>query len=306
MAKGTRQSGASDAEAGKADLGQQDICGIVMPISATTTVHDEAHWARVQTLLHRAVRGAGIEPKNVWVGQATDRITERILSNLFEVPIALCDITDLNPNVMLELGMRLTSKRPTIVVMEQGPRPPFVIGDFEAITYPPDLNILDMEDFFEVLKNNLREKLAAWKAGDYKPFLRNITIDVLEPEARQVPFEELVTQQLEAISARLERVDARSQAAALPPQRSGLMFSEGRGIASIEPGKFRIAVEPDGDVEKINDLLAAHPSVDRFTYRPGLLGSNFDGALVERTPFPMMMELQNIIASYKGKIVFGS
>lgn len=180
-------------------------CGIIMPISATTS-HDASHWADVQELLHRAVRMAELEPKNVWAGSAIDRITPRILSNLFSVPIAVCDISDLNPNVMLELGMRLTSKKPTIVVAENGSQIPFDIRDFEAIFYPGDLSILGMEKFFDELKEQLTSKLTAFNHKQYEPFLKDIAIEFLEPQGRAVPFEKLVESRLDSIVSRIEEM----------------------------------------------------------------------------------------------------
>lgn len=200
-----------DQEPSSNERATPDVCGIMMPISATLG-HGEGHWSDVLSLFHRAVRTAGLEPRNVWIGDSTDRITKRILNNLFSAPIALCDISDLNPNVMLELGMRLTSKKPTVVVVEKDGKIPFDIGDFEAITYPSDLNIIEMEKFLHRLEEQLKSKLAAWKSDSYIPFLKDIgPFDFLEPDARAVPFERLMERQLDAIMARLEKLDRRSE-----------------------------------------------------------------------------------------------
>jgi hypothetical protein len=184
-------------------------CGVVMPISATSN-HDGTHWARVQTLLHRGIRDAGLVPKNVWTDSAVDRITPRILNNLFAVTIAVCDISDLNPNVMLELGMRLTSKKPTVIVAEKGSTIPFDIKDFEALIYPNDLNILDMEVFFEQLKHYLQERVKSYQDGHYQPFLKDVDFEFLEPAGRAVPFENLVETRLDRIMMRLESLSPQS------------------------------------------------------------------------------------------------
>jgi hypothetical protein len=195
------------APAPEADAGLP-ACGIVMPISDTVN-HSASHWSDVNRLLHRAVSDAGFQPQNVWSGEGKDRITERILSNLFAAPIAVCDISDLNANVMVELGMRLTSKKPTVVVVEKGGDIPFDIGDFEALDYPPDLNIFGMEAFFERLADHLRIKHEAAEAGTYEPFLKGIgPIEFLEPDVRAAPFEELVVKRLDAMTERLEALDA--------------------------------------------------------------------------------------------------
>lgn len=186
-------------------------CGVVMPISATSS-HDSSHWTQVQVLIHRAIKAAGMIPKNVWSDTAVDRITPRILNNLFAVPIAVCDITDLNPNVMLELGMRLTSKKPTIIVAEKGSVIPFDIKDFEAVIYPAGLNIIDMEIFLDQLTDYLKQRHQSFVSGAYQPFLKDVDFEFLEPKGKAVPFEQLMETRLDRIMERLDYIDMKQRA----------------------------------------------------------------------------------------------
>jgi len=181
-------------------------CGVIMPISDSAT-HTAAHWESVRTLLHRAIDRAGMVAHNVWEGSATDRITSRILGNLFAHPIAICDISDLNANVMMELGLRLASKKPTIVVREDGAKIPFDIADFSVLSYPVDLSILRMEVFLDELGAELTAKLDAAIQGTYRPFLADVQIEILEPESKSVSADEAVRRQLSEISERLGKIE---------------------------------------------------------------------------------------------------
>ena len=183
------------------------ICGVIMPISPTES-HDADHWRDVQVLIHRGIQAAGFRPHNVWENTSTDRVSERIIGNIFNVPIAVADISDLNPNVMLELGLRLASKKPTIVIMNDGGIIPFDIRDFHAIFYPSDLNILRMEDFFSKIAKALKEKHSALVKGDYNPFLNSVIVDVASPQTREVGVNELLLSRLEELSMRLARMEA--------------------------------------------------------------------------------------------------
>lgn len=184
-------------------------CGIIMPISATST-KTEQHWADVQTLLHRAISISGFEPVNVWNNEITDRVSERIVGNIYSADIVVADISDLNPNVMLELGLRLSSKKPTIVVVNGGGLIPFDIRDFHAIYYPSDLNILGMEVFFEKLNEALNARFNAFKEGTYISFLGKVVVDVLSPETREVPIDQLLLSRLDDIGNRLGRLEIQS------------------------------------------------------------------------------------------------
>lgn len=183
-------------------------CGVIMPISDSAS-HGAAHWEAVKTLIHRSIAKAGMVPHNVWEGAAVDRITSRILSNIFADPIAVCDISDLNPNVMFELGLRLSSKKPTIVVREDGAKIPFDIADFSVLAYPKDLSILRMEQFIEDLSSDLISKIKAVEDKTYEPFLANVKVEVLEPQSQEVSFEQIVSSQLNNILERITSLETK-------------------------------------------------------------------------------------------------
>ena len=185
----------------------QPICGVIMPISATEN-HSEAHWASVQKLIHRGISDAGFIARNVWETAPNDRISERIIGNIFDVPIAVADISDLNPNVMLELGLRLASKKPTLVIVNSGGTIPFDIRDFHAIFYPSNLSILEMEEFFQELSRCLKEKYKSFTDNNYTPFLSGVVVDVASPETRVVGVNDLIVNRLDDISARLSSVES--------------------------------------------------------------------------------------------------
>lgn len=183
------------------------VCGVIMPISATAN-HAEDHWRDVQSLLHRGISAAGFKPENVWDNTSTDRVSERIIGNIFNVPIAVADISELNPNVMLELGLRLASKKPTVVIVNSGGSIPFDIRDFHAIFYPSDMNILGMEEFFRKLSKVLKEKFSSFGTDAYTPFLGSVIVDVASPETREVGFNELLLSRFDDIADRMVRLES--------------------------------------------------------------------------------------------------
>lgn len=240
----TKESNAA-AKAATADSQKAGppICGLIMPISATEK-HDEKHWASVQILLHRGIEAAGMTPANVWEG-LNDRISKRIVSNIFRQDIVVADISDLNPNVMLELGLRLASKKPTVIVFNRGGRIPFDIGDVEAIAYPADLNILEMEAFFEKFGDALSGKLKSYKENTYEPYLGDVVVEVLEPQTKEVGIGELVLERLDEVSSRLARLEkTRTQSRGWAPRDLTTARSPSRTVLKFEvPGRVQNEVE---------------------------------------------------------------
>ena len=98
-------------------------CGVVMPISAIGDCN-ESHWAEVFQIISEAIEPAGFKANMV---SGTDEVTviqKTIVQNLYENPIVVVDVSERNPNVMFELGMRLAFDKPTIII--KGDYPPCI------------------------------------------------------------------------------------------------------------------------------------------------------------------------------------
>ncbi|WP_292057470.1 MULTISPECIES: hypothetical protein [unclassified Brevundimonas] len=243
-------------------------CGIIMPISATDT-HTEKHWSNVQVLLHRAIRKADMAPINVWSGEVIDRISERIVGNIFSHDIIVADISDLNPNVMLELGLRLASKKPTIVIANRGGDIPFDIRDFHVLQYPRDLNILEMEDFFDLLVDSLKAKHNAILNGTYEPFLGKVVVDVASPETRAIPMNELILERLDDLAKRLPRSDGRRISPPLPRPSIDRGIVRFRSEKSKSTAFFSLPLATASTI--LDQISSSYTTVTTIFEEPGII-----------------------------------
>lgn len=148
---------------------------------------------------------------------------------------------------MLELGLRLASKKPTIVIVNSGGNIPFDIRDFEIIDYPSDTNILGMESFFSKLTRSLQEKYRTFESGDYLPFLGKIVVDVLSPQQREVTADQLVITKLDDLLSKLNRIEYRSSignsANHVGTDNIDIETGAGRILVSIPKERFEDAKE---------------------------------------------------------------
>ena len=129
-------------------------CGIIMPISQIDGC-DDHHWAQVKNILTEAIEAANCESSLVSEDNATGIIQARIIQNLYENPIIVCDVSGKNPNVMFELGMRLAFGKYAIIVKDDKTDYSFDTAPIEHLTYPRDFNYYKIIDFF---KRNFQEK----------------------------------------------------------------------------------------------------------------------------------------------------
>lgn len=166
MPKNDKLEGSAPA---KGNAGTQ-ICGLVMPISGFAG-HDTQHWVDVRKVLERAISESGMTPQPVWESAVTDIIQGRIIRNLCLNPMVVCDVSELNPNVMFELGVRLAFKKPVVIVADDMTRLPFDTNVIEHLIYPPNLYFPKMVVFIQDLADRIRRVAASVSSGEYQPYL---------------------------------------------------------------------------------------------------------------------------------------
>ncbi len=200
----------------RSDKVQPETCGVIMPISAMG-IYDSAHWADVRRVLYRAIEAAGMNPQIVSDSLETDVIQERIILNLYENPVVICDVSGLNPNVMFELGMRLTFKKPTIIVTDDLSSLPFDTRIIEHLSYPRDLRFHRIEEFIAELSRKIMSIKEKSESGTYKSFIESFgKFETASPERESVPIDKFVLDRLDQISSSVRRLER-----GLPPPISG-------------------------------------------------------------------------------------
>ena len=87
-----------------------------------------------------------------------------ILTKLIEAPIAICDLSARNPNVLFELGIRQAFDKPVVLIQEKGTPKIFDIGPLRYLEYSKDMK------YHEVLKTQqeLTEAINATKEAESK------------------------------------------------------------------------------------------------------------------------------------------
>ncbi len=110
-------------------------CFIIMPIS-TPDGYSENHFKQVyETIIAPAVVKAGYEPYRVDDDRICDSIIDKILRNLVECEMAVCDLSSRNPNVMYELGIRQAYGKKVVLIQDEKSQPIFDVSAINTIFY---------------------------------------------------------------------------------------------------------------------------------------------------------------------------
>lgn len=127
-----------------------------MPFSQTTDEHTEDYWTKhyerflkplieecqLETHLSKPLRGD---------------LTRQIILDLIESSVVVADLTDANPNVYWELGVRQSFMHGTITIAQEGTEPPFDISTKGILFY--DSTHLDEDDFRKNFKTAIEDCL---------------------------------------------------------------------------------------------------------------------------------------------------
>ena len=85
-----------------------------------------------------------------------------ILKKLIDAPIAVCDLSTRNPNVLFELGIRQAFDKPVVLIQEKGTPKIFDIASLRYLEYSKEMK------YHEVLESqkSLQEAIEATKAAE--------------------------------------------------------------------------------------------------------------------------------------------
>lgn len=110
-----------------------------MPISDVDG-YPVGHFGHVfEDIIAPACLTAGYTPLRADQVKETNLIHLDILNKLIDTPIAVCDLSTRNPNVMFELGLRQAFDKPVVLIQEKGTPRIFDISPLRYLEYSKDM-----------------------------------------------------------------------------------------------------------------------------------------------------------------------
>ena len=252
-----------------------------MPISALDGM-PEAHWADVLAIIFDAIDKAGFAPNLVSNADDIGIIQKRIIQNLYDNPIVVCDVSGKNPNVMFELGMRLAFDKPTIIVKDDKTSYSFDTAPIEHLLYPRDLRYASIVEF----KGKLAEKIKGTDAKassdpQYTTFLKNFgEFTVAKLDKKEITGQEYILEELKAMRVAIQRIERPSRVAFREPSFSTVVsgakaedVSSLLGEYSMFIRSFRTRETPDEKSLNVTVYLDANAPMEFVDFIRGKLSS---------------------------------
>lgn len=177
-----------------------------MPISASAD-YSEQHWQDVLLLIKESLADTAFTVDLVSDSDEVGVIQKRIVQNLYDSDLVVCDVSSRNPNVMFELGMRLAFDKPTIIIKDTATSYSFDTSPIEHLPYPKALRYHTIQAF----KQRLREKAIATheasKRPEYTTFLKHFgEFVVASIESKPVSKEDFILEELSQLRRALHEL----------------------------------------------------------------------------------------------------
>lgn len=239
------------------DIVSKKTCGIIMPISDCLD-YRSGHWRDVFDILRSAIDETDFQPNLVSDEDAVGLIQDRIVTNIYNNEIVICDVSSKNPNVMFELGMRLAFDKPTIIIKDDKTGYSFDIGNIEHIPYPSSLRFADIVDF----KNKLIDRIKATyeksqTSENYSPFLKSFgrTIKPSSIQPTEIPGIEYILNVVSDIKRELRALNYTKNNESVieekPKTYKPLRFK----FSPVSGGKEYFSENSHEEVEDLTDLI---------------------------------------------------
>lgn len=261
---------------------RKPVCGIIMPISAIDGCPSE-HWDEVKNIISESICDAGYDPNLVSYADDIGIIQTRIIQNIYNNDIVVCDVSGKNPNVMFELGMRLAFDKPAIIVIDDNTDYSFDTSPIEHLSYPRDLRYNKILDFKEQLAKKIKATDEKAKSDpSYTTFLKNFgTFEIAHVEKKEGTINDLLLEKMEFIAHRLYRLEDRLNITTSDANSiDGIIFDKIQDFCrkeriTIEPLKKGVSIWRD----KLFDYLEESLSLRRMCGSPEILRGHMDSVL---------------------------
>jgi hypothetical protein len=190
---------------------EKPTCGIIMPISPIDGCSNE-HWNEVKSILSEAIESTGYCASLVSDADDSGIIQKRIVQNIYDNEIVVCDVSGKNPNVMFELGMRLAFDKPTIIVIDDKTNYSFDTAPIEHLSYPRDLRYFSILKFKEKLKDKISATIKKSKEDPhYTTFLKHFgEFEIAHVEKKEGSLNDVVLSRLDDITHQLSVLQRRN------------------------------------------------------------------------------------------------
>lgn len=247
-------------------------CFVIMPISDHDD-YDAGHFKRVyEHIIRPACDSAGLNALRADDVLKTNYIIIDILRHIVEAPIAICDLSTRNPNVLYELGIRHAFNLPVVLMKDSRTDRVFDVQGIRTLDYDKTLRIDSVHRDTQALSKVLTTTING--SSDVNSIVQLLGIAKAEINTNEVtPETSLLLDAIRDVSQRLTRLEEREP---LPhriyrqPQPEMVTLPNGERVRAGQQIGTSPADDPIGELIAWSDdsILVRGADGEEFTIPP--------------------------------------
>lgn len=178
------EKGMDEKEQKKVD--EKEKCFVMMPISDQGD-YPKGHFTKIyEQILKPAIEDAGYEAYRVDENSSSVLITDKIFKAIQECPMALCDLSNQNPNVLYELGLRQAYDKSVVLVQDEKTDKIFDVSGISTVFYESNRiyeNVLEA-------RRNITKAIMETSEGRHKSIVK-----IMQAQAAEIPTEKMTKEE---------------------------------------------------------------------------------------------------------------
>lgn len=158
---------------------KKEKCFVMMPFTTPDLYKDTNHFDKIYNQIFvPAIEKAGYEPYRVDENKICDSIIEKIFDAVQTCSMALCDLSNKNPNVLYELGLRQAYDMPVVLVQDDITERIFDVSGISTVTYKNHRLVENVNEAIEAIseaiiqtkegKENTLAKIVKAKSANFE------------------------------------------------------------------------------------------------------------------------------------------
>lgn len=227
-------------------LANKPKCGVIMPIAEIDGL-PSSHWEAVLGIIKEAVAPHDFDAELVSNEDFSGVILKKIIDNIYHNPVVVCDVSGKNPNVMFELGMRLTFDKPTVIIKDDQTGFSFDTGPIEHLIYRRDLRYAETVEFKQRLGLKVKETLAKSQLDPtYSSYLKHFgdfTVPIVT--TKPIPQFDYIVEKLTELGDAITNLSQRIPITIPPKTRTAREIMDFRDRAVIHLQRALHELNPD-------------------------------------------------------------
>lgn len=180
----------------------KNFCFIVTPIGSRNSAIRREIDGLINNVLGPVLNGRGYSYEAAHQISDTGSITRQVIKKILDADLVIANLSDLNPNVMYEIGIRHCARKPIIVIARDGAELPFDLSDERTIYYQND--IAGVEEFKAELDAMI--PFAEKDENPDNPVYRVVDTDLIRYPDGPPDFDSMITMKMNQIEDKLDRL----------------------------------------------------------------------------------------------------